>query len=118
MASGRRDLERTAGSLLAVDVGEVGPGDRSDAVPRWDGLGLELAAEVGDRLGEVPDRHRLDPCERGLGRRLRGADDPRQPGPLRAFGDREDAGDRTDPSVEGELAVDGVPLELGARDLT
>ena len=118
MASGRGDLERAAGSLLTVDVGEIGPGGGSDAVSRRDGLRHELAAEIGDRLGQVPDRHRLDPRKGGFGRRLGGADDPREAGPLRALRDREDAGDRADPPVEGELAVDGVPLELGAGNLT
>ena len=77
--SGGRDLERATRPLLAADVGEIRAGQRSDAVSGRDGLGLELAAEIRDRLGQVPDRHRLDPGERGLWRRLRGADDPGQP---------------------------------------
>jgi hypothetical protein len=114
---GRRDLERASSAFLAVDVSEIRYGRRGCAVSGWDRLGLQLASKVGDRFGQVPHGHRLDPGERGLRCRLGSADDSRQTRPLRALGDRKDARDRADTSVEGELAVDSVPLELGARDL-
>ncbi len=71
LSSGRRDLERTAGALLASDVGKVG---RRAAVRHRDlgnRLGLKEATEIRSRVGEVADGDRLDPGERGLGRRLR-----------------------------------------------
>ena len=90
MPAGRRDLERAARPLLAAHVGEVEvaaprAGVRSRATQ---GSRLALAAQVRDRLGEVPHRNRLDPGERRLGRRLGGAEDPRKPGPPRALGQR------------------------------
>ena len=55
------------------------------AALRKEGAGFDLpialavlAAEVGDRVGEVEDGHRLDPGQRHLGRRLARADQLRR----------------------------------------
>ena len=50
---------------------------------------------------------------RGLG----GADDPVEPGALRALGRHQVASDRADSAVEGKLAHRGVLLEARDRDL-
>ena len=74
---------------------------------------VDLAAEVRDDLGEMPHGHRLDAGERRLGRRLRRADDVRQPGSPGSLRDGERPRDRPDPPVERELAdrrVLGEPL--------
>ena len=70
MPSRRDDLEGAAAALLASDLSQIGLG----AVRRGnDGLGRlrpEAAPEERARLGEVPERDRLDARERGLRRRL------------------------------------------------
>ncbi len=99
-----RARRRGPGAAALVDVAS---GERLER------RGVDLAAEVRDRLGEVPDRHRLDPGERGLGRRLGGADEALEPGPARTLRDRERPRDRSHPPVERELAdrrVLGEPL--------
>ena len=72
------------------------------------GAGSRLAPQVRGRLGEVPDRDRLDPGERRLGRRLGSAEQPLDAGPPGALGDREHAADRPHAPVERELADRGV----------
>ena len=61
-------LERAPGAFLPADVREVGRRAGAVAVRRKRRLGLqlELAAQVGGRLGEVPDRDRGDARESGL----------------------------------------------------
>src|SRR5215217_1320080 len=56
-----RQLESAPGTFLAPYVGEVGTAHSVTSVRRADGGGLEGAAEVGARLGEVLDRNGLDP---------------------------------------------------------
>jgi hypothetical protein len=65
----------------------------------------------------MTNRHGLDPGERRLGRGLGGANDPVEPGALRALGRHQDAADRADSAVEGKLAHRGVLLETRDRDL-
>ena len=68
------ELERAPGAFLAAHVGEVRRRSSGRAVRRERllGLQLQLAAQVGGRLGEVPDRDRGDASEsrlaRGVGR--------------------------------------------------
>ena len=81
-------------------------------------VGLELAAQVRDGVGEVAER-RSARCPasaasaRGLGR----AEDALEAHAPRALGDREDAADAAQPPVERELADRRVPVELVVRHL-
>ena len=112
-----RELERPPRALLPAHVGEIRHEHRRGAVDGEHRIRLELAAEIRDRIREVAYRHRLDARQRRLRRRLRRAEQPLQPHPPRALGDREHAADRAKPSVERELADGRVPLELVARHL-
>jgi hypothetical protein len=113
VAAGRGELERSAGALLAADVGEVGPRlRRRPTVGR--GLvrqGILLAAEVRNRLREVTDRDGLDAGERGLRSRLGGADQARAACSPRALGNGDRPADGPHPPVEGQLAVRRVLRE-------
>ena len=95
VAARRCQLERAAGPFLAADVGEVGRRRRTVAVRRQRRLGLqlELAAQVGDRLGEVADRDRGDAGESGLPRGLGRTKEPLDAEPPRALGDGEHSAD-------------------------
>ena len=75
---------------------------------------LPLAAQVGDGLGQVAERHGVDAGELGLRRRLGGAEEAREPGPARALRGREHPADRPDAAVEGELAERRVPASAEA----
>ncbi len=78
---------------------------------------LTLAAQVGDRLGQVAQRHGVDPGELGLGRRLGRAEQSREPGPAGALGRREHAADRTHTPVERELTERRMAGERSGGDL-
>ncbi len=118
MPARRRELKRTPGALLATNVGEIGqPIWHRQLVRLVEGLGLPLAAQVGGGLGEMVQRHRLDPGERGLGRRGCGAEQPRQPQLLRSFRRGQDARDRPDTSVQSELADRRVAAQAFLRHL-
>ena len=113
VAAGGRELERASRALLAAHVGEIGLIGLRLLVGRLGGRRPQLAAEVGDRLGEVAHRHGLDAAQLGLARRLGGAEDPLEPGAPRALGDGERAAHGPDAAVERELAdgrVLGEPL--------
>ncbi len=99
----RRQLERPSGALLAPDVGEVGTPISVAPFRRDDGAGLEGAAQVGARLGEVLDRDRLDSRKSSLRRGLGRADEPGEAGPPRRLGGDERAGHGTNPAVQREL---------------
>jgi len=103
---GGRDLERTARALLTAHVREIRWRWFVDvAIRQWlERRHVDLAAEVRDDLGEVPNGHRHDPGERGFGRRLRGTHHVRQPCSTRTLGDRERPRNGPDPPVERELA--------------
>ena len=100
---------------------------RTSARSGWSGSGLlvgrlcgrrpQLAAEVGDRLGEVAHRHRLDAAQLRLAGRLGRAQDPLEPGTPRALGDGERAAHRPDPAVERQLADGRVLREPLDRKL-
>ena len=111
------DLERAPRALLSSDVREVGQRRRVVRARRHDRVRLELAAQVGDRVGEVPHRDRLDAGERRLGRRLARAEHALEPHAPRALGDREHAADAAQAPVERELADGRVPVELVVRQL-
>jgi hypothetical protein len=107
-----RQLERPPRALLPPHVGEVGEIVGRREVERELGLlGLPFAAQVRSRLGQMVQRHGLDPCKRGFRRRRRGAEQARQALPAGALGRREHAGDRTDAAVERELSDRGVAAE-------
>ena len=111
------DLERPPRALLSSDVREVGQRRRVVRARRHDRVWLELAAQVGDRVGEVPHRDRLDAGERSLGGRLARTEHVLQPHAPRALGHREHAADPAQPPVERELTDGGVPVELRVRQL-
>ncbi len=77
----------------------------------------QLAAQVCDRVREMPDRHRLDAGQRRLRRALPRAEQPLEPHPPRPFRHRQDTADPAEPSVQGELAHSRMPFELGVRHL-
>ena len=80
-------------------------GSSSSSAPGGDGeRDVLFAAKVGDRLGEVVNRHGVDAGQRRLGRGLRGAEESAQAGAPRALGDGDRARDRAHAPVERELA--------------
>ena len=111
--AGGGDLERAPRALLAAHVGELG---NAGAANRPSGAaaeaeGVALAAEVGDRLGEMPDRHRLDAGQRDLGARLGRADQPPRARSARSLSGRERSRYRPQPAVERQLPDRGVSCE-------
>ncbi len=119
MPTGRGELERAARPLLSPHVCEIRIGGRGRIpVPgRLVGRWLGLAAEIGSRFCQVPDRHRLDSRERRLRGGLGSADQPLDPGPPRPLSRREHAADRSDPPVERELADRRVHRQPVDRNL-
>ena len=115
----RCQLERAPGAFLPADVGEVGRGRAPIPVrdERRLGLELQLAAQVPDRLGEVPDRDRGDACESSLSRRVGRTEETLGAEPPRSLGDREHAADPAQPPVQRELADGSGALEGAAREL-
>ena len=111
------DLERAPRTLLAAHVLEVGRRRQLERARRQDGVGLEIAAQVRDGVGEVPEGDRLDAGERRLRRGLGGTEDALETHAPRPLGDREHAADAAQPSVERELADRGVTVELVVRHL-
>jgi hypothetical protein len=109
-----RDLERTAGALLAANVREIGDLGRVGVLRQWlEGGHVDLAAKVRDHLAQRRDRNRLDAGEGCLGCRLGRADHAPHARPSGALGHRQRPGDRPDSAVERELAhgrVLGEPL--------
>ena len=79
---------------------------------------LELAAQVGDRVGEMAERDGLDACERRLCSGFRRAEHALDAHASCAFGDREDAADAAEAAVERELAHGCMTVELVVRQLT
>ena len=116
MLAGGGELERAAAALLAAHLGEVGQERLLELVAarRSGERDVLLAPEVGDRLGEVVDGDDVDAGQRRLGRRLGGAEEPRQPGPPRPLGDGDRARDGPHATVERELA-DAAVLEQPRR---
>ena len=119
--TGRRQLERPAAAFLPADVPEVGQGRRGGArLVGRSGSDLLVAAQVADRLGEVPHAHDLDPRESRLARRLVRAEDAGETRADGALGRRDRPRHRPDAAVEAQLAdarVGGEPLarKLGRR---
>ena len=118
MPAGGRDLQRAPRTLLPTHVREIQLRRFGWTAVSLDvRLGLALAPQVGGGLGEMAERNRLDVGERGLGRRLRRTENPRQARASSSLGEREHAADRSQPPVERELADSGVVGEPLARDL-
>ena len=118
----RRELERAPRPLLAAHIREIGHEGRrlrARSVRRRlvGRRRLPFAAQVGDRLRQVPHGHGLDPGERRLGRTIGSAEQPRQPRLPRALGGSEHAADRAQPSVERQLADRRVAAERLRRNL-
>ena len=113
MPAGSGELERTARPLLASDIGEIGRIGLGDLVGRLRRRRPQLAAQVRDRLAQVPDGNRLDAAELRLAGRLGRAEDPLQARATCALRDRERTADRPHAPVERELSdsrVLGKPL--------
>ncbi len=106
VTAGRGDLERAPGAFLAADIREIGnAGEHLEVVLGRRRLRrLVLAAEIRDRLAEMPHSDRLDARERDLRRRLAGTDETRQPGPPGTLGRDQRAGHGPQAAVETELA--------------
>ena len=119
MAAGRRYLERPSGALLRAHVREVGHDrKRLEVVIGKRHVGrIALAAQVCDRLAEVPDADRRDTGKRHLGRRLGRAYEVGEPCSSCALSGDQRARDRPEPPVEPELAERRVPVERGDRHL-
>ena len=117
MATGRRQLERSARPLLAAHVGEIGQLGLAGLVGRLGRRRLQLAAEIRDRLAEVPHGNRFDAAELGFARGLGSAEDPFEPRPSRSLRNGESAANGPHPPVERKLAHRGVLREPLSRDL-
>ena len=118
VTAGCRDLERAPPALLATDILEIGMGDgRRPAVRRLVRRRLTLAAQVRRCFREMAERHGLDACERGFGRRAGGAQQPLEPALPCALRGREHAAHRPHAAVERQLAEGGVSVQSLARDL-
>ena len=70
MAARGRELQRSARALLPSDVREIGVGWDVCMARRRRRVRVEFAAEIRDRVGEVPNRNRLHARERRLEGRL------------------------------------------------
>ena len=108
----RRQLERPARPLLAAYVCEIGLRRLRHLLRRLGGRRPQLAAQIGDRFGEVADGHRLDAAELRLARGLGRAEDPLETCAPCALRDGERATDGSDPAVERELPDGGMRREL------
>jgi len=120
VATGRRDLERTARALLTADVGEIGhrrPTVRARPWQRIDILRPVRASEVRDDVCEVGDGHWVDAGELRLGCGLDRADEPVHAGSAGGLCGNEHAGDGSQAPVERELADRRVLEERVGRDL-
>ena len=115
--AGCGDLERAPRALVPSHVREVGRRNRLRMARRCDLVRLELAPQIGDGIGEMPERQSLDAGERSLGRRLRRAQQPLDAHAPRALRDREHAADPAQPPVERELADSCMAVELRVRQL-
>ncbi len=117
MPARRCQLERAPGAFLPADLGEVGRRRRAVAVRRQRRLGLQLdlAAQIADRLGEVPDRHRGDTRESSLSGGVGRTQETLHAEPTRALRNGEDAADPAQAAVERELSDGGRALERAPR---
>ena len=121
MTTGSGDLERATSALLTAELAQVGcrcRGLRRRRRGRRVGRRrIAQATQVGDRFGQVRDRHRLDAGERHLRTRLGRTDHPFQAGPPCTLGRDERAGNRPEAAVERQLADRGMPCERIGREL-
>jgi len=68
-------------------------GLEAQQIPELGLVGRPLPAQVGDRIGEVPEGHRIDARERRLGCRVQRAEQALDPHPPSALRNREHAAD-------------------------
>ena len=115
----RTNFECPPTTLLSA---EVGRGRQRDAgwrpLRRLGRRDRGVAEEVADGLGEMPNVDRLDTRERGLLRRVHGAQHPREPGTCGALRGRDRAGYRPNATVEAESSpMQACSSSWLARDL-
>ncbi len=112
------ELERSAPTLLAADVGEIGQRGRRAGVGhgrrRCD---LVVSEQVADRLGQVADPDGLDPGERGFAGGVGRTEHALDPRSRRSFGRGDRPGYRAHAAVEPELPDAHMALEPLGRDL-
>ena len=119
MPPGGGDLERPAPPALPLHLCQIGAGTERQIAVRGERRrrGQPVTAHVGDRLGQVMQRHRIDARQRHLARRLGRAEHELDPGPPSPLGDDERSPDRPHPAVQGQLAHGGVRPERARRKL-
>ncbi len=116
--SGGGELECAPRALLSTDVCKVER--RMSRTPvGGDELGcVDLAAEIGDSLGQVTHAHGLHAGKGRLRARLVRADEPFEPGAAGALRHAEHAADASQAAVERKLAARRVLVEPLARYLS
>ena len=120
MGAGRGQLKCAASTFLAPDIRQVKPARlRAGPIDRRLNRGrIALPAQVRDGLGKVPHGDGLDSCKRGLRRTFRRAQELLNPAATSAFGSREHTTDRSQASVETELADGRMLRDAFRRHLT
>jgi len=115
VASCGDDLERAACALLAAHVGEI-----RRLVGRRSRTGRERlgwvahTSQIGDGVGEMVHRDRLDARERDLGAGLRRTDQPVELRPPRALRRHQRPGNGTDTAVERSSPNAATPSSASA----
>lgn len=122
VAAGRGDHHRPLGELLAADVGEVHVVPVEVGVglfgPVGDRVELDAARDQPDGVGQGVDGEHLDLLnDRRLAGVLAGDEEPLEAPPAGPDGHRQDAPDRPDGPVQGQLADGGAIREVVRLDL-
>jgi len=114
----RGELEGSPGPFLPADVGEIGWLRLERLVGLLDRGRLQLAPQIGDRLAEMSDRHRLHTRKLGFGRRLGRTEDQVEAEAARTLGNGECTAHRPNASVQSELANRGMLRKALRRHLS
>ena len=114
---GSRKLERSAGALLPVDVGEIRMTSVRTRLHSLDRRRRERTTEIRAGLGQMTHGDRLDPRERGFGGGLRWADQPPHPRAIRRLRGDERARDRPHAAVQSQLPQRRMLRESFGRHL-
>jgi hypothetical protein len=114
------DLQRTAGSLLATHLCQIGyePAFEGLVRERFEGRCVYLAAEVRDDLSEMTNGYRFDTRKRSFGRGLGRADDAMEPCAARPLGHGQRARHGPDSPVQGQLTHRRMLGEALGRELS